>query len=325
MEEMKISVIIPIYNCEKYISTSIESILNQSYSNLELILIDDGSTDNSYIICNNYKEKDKRIILHKQENKGVSFARNIGILKATGEYIMFLDADDYIEKFTIEKCIKIIENYNVDIVKFNFIKEFSKISKKNNKLQKCDGVLERPYEEIVLNLFNNDNYCSSCQCLIRTDIAKTSKFDKRILVGEDFMYFIDILTKSKSIYICNDNMYHYVVNQKSATNIFDYNKYLKYISGLFVVVEQIVDNVYKRLNIVINPKEKLERNIRDYFCCAYQMESKLGIKKLYNIIYKDKELLQQFNKYNIELKDISSFSCKEKLTLKLKKYIKKVI
>lgn len=322
---MKISVIIPVYNCEKYVSKSIESILNQTYSNFEIILIDDGSSDNSHNVCLNYKNLDNRIFLYKQENQGVSSARNVGISKATGDFIMFLDADDYIEKFTIEKCIKIIEDYDVDIVKFNFIKEFSKVSKKNNKLQKSDGVLERPYEEIVLNLFSNDNYCSSCQCLIRADIAKASKFDKRILVGEDFMYFIDILTKSKSIYICNENMYHYVVNQKSATNIFNYNRYLNYISGLFVVVEQIVDNVYKRLNITINPKEKLERNIRDYFCCAYQMESTSGIKKLYNIIYEDKELLQKFNKYNIELNNISSFSFKEKMILKSKKYIKKVL
>ena len=322
---MKISVIIPIYNCEKYIARCIESVLKQKYSNFELILIDDGSLDNSYNICNNYKNKDERIILYKQENHGVSFTRNMGITKATGDYIMFLDADDYIEEITLEKCVKFIEDYNADIVKFNFIKEFSKTSIKNKNLVERDILLKKPYKEIIENIFDNDNYCSSCECMIRTEIAKTSKFNEEILVGEDFMYFIDVLTKSQNIYISNENLYHYVVNQNSVTNTFNYQKYLKYIYGLFVVVGKISDNIYKNLNISVNPKAKLERNIRDYFYASYQMESNEGIKKLYDFIYEDKKLLQNFNKYELQLDDIAKISFKKKIILKLKKYIKKML
>ncbi|KHS57836.1 glycosyl transferase family 2 [Terrisporobacter othiniensis] len=94
----KVSIIVPIFNSEKYLRTSIESILNQSYKNFELILINDGSSDGSLDICKEYIDKDERIVLINKNNEGVSSARNEGIDKSTGKYIVFCDSDDYIEK-----------------------------------------------------------------------------------------------------------------------------------------------------------------------------------------------------------------------------------
>lgn len=110
-----VSIIIPIYNADKYLGRCLNSVVNQTYSNLEIILINDGSTDSSLNICKEYAGKDKRIILVNKKNEGVSIARNTGIEKSSGEYVAFLDADDWIAPNYIEQLIKPFENENVDI------------------------------------------------------------------------------------------------------------------------------------------------------------------------------------------------------------------
>jgi glycosyltransferase involved in cell wall biosynthesis len=103
MGEKLVSIIIPVYNAEKYISRCLDSIINQSYKNIQIIVIDDGSTDNGVLILDKYKEDDNRISVYRTENRGVSYARNLGIEKAKGEYFVFVDADDFVQKDMIEK------------------------------------------------------------------------------------------------------------------------------------------------------------------------------------------------------------------------------
>ena len=119
--EYKISVIIPVYNVEDYIRQSIDSVLNQTYKNLEIILVDDGSKDNSGKICDEYKNVDERIKVIHKINSGVSSARNVGIDIATGKYIMFLDSDDFLEKNACELLYKAIEKVNTEYVMGNYI------------------------------------------------------------------------------------------------------------------------------------------------------------------------------------------------------------
>ena len=114
----KLSVIIPIYNVEKYLDRCIKSICNQTYENLEIILVDDGSTDGSPEMCDQYVEKDKRIkVIHKQ-NGGLSDARNVGLEYATGQYIFFCDSDDYVERDLISECMESISKDSIDILIF---------------------------------------------------------------------------------------------------------------------------------------------------------------------------------------------------------------
>lgn len=112
----KISIIVPIYNAEKVLKRCVDSILNQSYKNFELILINDGSKDKSIDIINEYKEKDERIKVIDNKNKGVSETRNIGIKTSKGEYIQFIDADDFIDPYMIEETLKEIEKNKADSV-----------------------------------------------------------------------------------------------------------------------------------------------------------------------------------------------------------------
>lgn len=116
-----VSVIVPVFQCEKYLRQCIDSILNQTYKEIELLLIDDGSTDQSPMICDSYKEKDSRVkVIHKQ-NEGVAKARNIGLDQSSGKYIMFVDSDDWVELDMVEKMIKILEQQKADIVECGYI------------------------------------------------------------------------------------------------------------------------------------------------------------------------------------------------------------
>ena len=116
--EAKVSVVVPVYNAEKYIKTCVNSIRNQSYKNLEIILIDDGATDNSPQICDEFQREDARIRVIHKENEGAGKSRNRGIENATGDYILFVDSDDYIKSTLVEKCVKAADASKAAIVMF---------------------------------------------------------------------------------------------------------------------------------------------------------------------------------------------------------------
>lgn len=119
----KVSIIIPVYNAEKHISKCIESLTNQTYKEIQIILINDGSTDKSGQICEAYAEKDNRIIVIHKENGGVSSARNIGLENSTGYYIMFVDSDDWIEEDAIKRLMQVQNKYSYDLIMFGYYRE----------------------------------------------------------------------------------------------------------------------------------------------------------------------------------------------------------
>ena len=125
----KISVIVPVYNVEDYLDRCINSIVKQTYKNLEIILVDDGSTDSSYKICNEWAKKDERIKVLHNKNEGVSKARNVGIDASTGDFIAFVDSDDYIEETMFEKLLDKQKTNNSDIV-------FCRVNQINNNKTK---------------------------------------------------------------------------------------------------------------------------------------------------------------------------------------------
>lgn len=117
---VKISVIVPVYNCEDYLEESIRSILNQTFNDIEVVCVDDGSTDNSLSILNKLSDDDSRLKVHTQENQGASVARNNALKKVSGDYIYFFDADDYLVADALEKAYNNAVNNNSDIVIFNY-------------------------------------------------------------------------------------------------------------------------------------------------------------------------------------------------------------
>ena len=129
----KISIIVPIYNTEKFLDKCLNSLVNQTYKNIEIILIDDGSTDNSLNICLDYQKKDNRIKVIHQENKGLSGARNRGFEESTGDYIWYIDSDDYIENDSLKVIKPYLDKYDIIVFNFNEIRDNRVIKIKDTK------------------------------------------------------------------------------------------------------------------------------------------------------------------------------------------------
>lgn len=222
----KISVIIPVYNVEKYIHQCLDSVINQTYTNLEIILIDDGSTDKSGGVCEAYAKRDKRIkVIHKQ-NEGVSQARNTGLDICTGDYIAFIDPDDFIQENTYEILMKHIKQSKVDIIVFNhsqfMVKNNEFITKKFNiftkeKEYKLETVEDRKvFDEMIVDKLHSADFCWNK--LYKRTIWEQIRFPYK-WVCEDSYVLMDIFLKAKSIQFIPDNLYYYRKdNSKSLTS-----------------------------------------------------------------------------------------------------------
>ena len=170
----KISVIIPAYNSSKSINKCIDSIITQTYNNLEIIVLNDGSKDNTLDIIKNYEKTDKRIKIIDKENTGVANTRNKGINVSSGEYLMFIDSDDYIDKDYIENMYKEMIENNSDIVVSGMTscKENGQIIKKISYKNKSENLkLEDIKEEII----NKLTFCSACKTLFKKELILKNK------------------------------------------------------------------------------------------------------------------------------------------------------
>lgn len=207
----KISIIVPIYKVEQYLPKCIESILNQTYTNFELILIDDGSPDNSGKICDVYAKKDNRIIVLHKVNGGVSSARNLGLEKATGAWISFIDSDDWIEKDAYFEIINSIQDKSVDLVIWgiklvykNFIKEL--IVPKQGFFNKKEDI-----NELLIRCDITDLLEGSCNKLYSSKLINELKlkYDTNISYLEDMYFNLKYLQKTKSIIGLANSYYNY--------------------------------------------------------------------------------------------------------------------
>lgn len=319
----KVSIIIPVYNAEVFLRKCMDSVVNQTYNNLEIICINDGSNDSSKEILEEYAEIDSRILLLNKKNNGVSSARNDGLEICSGDYIMFLDADDYLEKDAVMFCMNLLKRNDIDIIRMNFKKKYKKITLKNKKYFKNDVLLFYPYMDIVEQIYHNDNFCSACLTLIKSQIAKSHSFSEDISIGEDFLFFTECMKDSKKMMISNSYKYNYVLNMNSATMVFNYNKYVESIKGLVKVVDKIDELLLSMTGKPVDSSEKLMRNITDYFSLCYQTKGTNGVQMLKKKIKDDELLWNKLNSKGIDVDKISTFTLSKKVKLLIKKEIKK--
>lgn len=232
----KISIIVPVYQAEKYISKCIESIVNQTYKNLEIILIDDGSTDSSGEICDRYGERDKRIVVVHNPNKGVSAARNCGLDIATGDYITFVDSDDYIDLQMYSEMMKVVEKYSCDVVMCDCIKEFKgKSEKYTHAIREGFYDKEQLKQEYYSQLLITPNIeypatISNCLCLIKKEIGKKIRYVEDVKYSEDLLFGAQMMYMANSFfYMKGQYFYHYNCwNNNSTTHTFHKNKWDNY-------------------------------------------------------------------------------------------------
>lgn len=243
-----ISVIVPVYNAEKYLARCVDSILNQSYKSLEIILVDDGSIDNSSQLCDEYMAKDERVKVIHKENGGVSSARNAGIDIANGQYIAFADSDDWIENGMYDSLIQKIKEENVDIVKCCYYKEENGITTKLGYVydvsRKTD--LSTKKDDFLQLYLNGSIHAGNCCLLIKKDVIdRTDKYNTNIAMGEDLLFEIGLICNANSIFTLNEAYYHYCINNESASMN---SKYIKRnIEHLTLLHFEIINFLNKKI------------------------------------------------------------------------------
>lgn len=216
MKRPLISVIIPMYNAEKYIYKNINSILNQDFSDFELIVVNDSSTDNSLNIVKSFD--DKRISIYTKINEGTSKARNYGLKYAKGDYILFIDADDYIELNTLSTYVSIIEKENIDLIINGFYSET--VNSNYNDLVFLDSKSyhnKKDLKEDLVLLYKKHLLYNVWNKLFKTTIIKNNKISfKDISFGEDMIFVQDYLKHCNRIYNTDKCLYHYVREIKNS-------------------------------------------------------------------------------------------------------------
>lgn len=233
-----ISVIVPVYNVEQYLEKCVNSIINQTYKNLEIILVDDGATDSSGNMCDELAKSDNRIKVYHKENGGLSDARNYGVERATGEYIGFVDSDDYIDSEMYEKLYEAIKKENVDVAECSLkviypgkIELFT-----DEKYYKVLGKTEYLEEYLTIKKI----FGSVWTKLIKSDVAKKLVFPKGKLY-EDTYYAYDLIEKVDRYVIMNNPYYNYLMRENSITNA----KFNPRIFDLIEIVEKFHKMTYE--------------------------------------------------------------------------------
>ena len=227
-----ISIIVPVFNTEKYLQKTLNSVLEQTENNWELIIVDDGSTDNSPLICDEFAKRDSRIKVFHKENGGLSDARNFGMQKTTGEYIAFLDSDDYIADNMIKVINRAIKNGNPDLIEFGWkYDSFGEISKNNSHSHPKEIVLDRVYiyDNIIPQLINikqRDSkfiYDFSWNKVFKKEIIESNNvlFDSGRKKWEDRLFLLNYLRFCNSIYFADESLYYYVNVPDSLSRRFD--------------------------------------------------------------------------------------------------------
>lgn len=206
----KVSIIIPVYNAERYLREAIESVRKQTYTDFELLLINDRSTDNSMEICREYSKKDHRIVLleNNSEDHGPGSTRNIGLDHATGEYIYFMDADDWIDKSLLQCAVNRMQETNADMVQFGAIYERNNGSSSEQYLWKGKNLLTKDEIKNDFHYYWKENRNSLWMHLFRREIVKTIRFES-IIIGEDISFIMDALCNAEIVAYIAKALYHY--------------------------------------------------------------------------------------------------------------------
>ena len=311
----KISVIVPVYNTEKYLKKCLDSIVNQTYQDIEVIIVNDGSTDNSKKITDEYITKfPEKVKCINKENGGLSSARNCGIELATGDYIAFVDSDDYIDMQLFEQLLPYVKR-DIDLIKFKLIK----VDEEYKELEKISGPVfnEITGEEGFNSLVFKDVLLEPA-CIY---LYKKTLFDKNNLkflentFHEDFGLIPIVLLHSKNMVSIDFYGYYYVQANNSITRNEDYSKTVKRATDLLLHYDNMIKQIKK-----IGLAQKTIKNIKQYYSnCILEVAKKLqkDEQNKYILEIKKRKLIK-----NIRVKSIKSLLKKLILFLNIRLYLK---
>lgn len=275
-----VSIIVPIYNAEKYLDSCIQSVLRQTYTNWELILIDDGSTDKSGRIADEYGFADERITVFHQKNLGVSLARNQGIDEATGNYVVFLDADDELIEDCLAKTVNIAEETNADVVAGR--------SCENQELFQ-DRIIWTGAEALENSLKDHLFTYSACAKLIRREFIGKTRFTPDIRINEDSYFVFQLLCKQNVFVLTNDVIYFYRANSESSSRTVFSEKYFDILKVSDLKYKKIEEQFPQMHDLAKNMLLKARMNVLRILAVRTRDEYRDVEKKLLEYILDNKE------------------------------------
>ena len=235
MEGKKISIIVPAYNVENYVGECIESLIAQTYKNIEVIIVDDGSKDNTGRIIDQIAEKDKRILVVHQRNGGLPHARNTGLDYASGDYIMFLDSDDWLEMNCCEIVLKKIQSFDADLLFFEYSKEY----KNKTVKMKTYGQKELKFDlKGVKEFFLYDmRTITAWGKIYKSEIIGDQRYNESMKTAEDVDFNFKVYEKTKRALYIDENLLHYRILENSAIHGFD--------SKIDDKLSNVIDSLYE--------------------------------------------------------------------------------
>ena len=275
-----VSIIVPIYNAEKYLDSCIQSVLRQTYTNWELILIDDGSTDKSGRIAEEYGFADERITVFHQKNLGVSLARNQGIDEATGNYVVFLDADDELIEDCLAKTVNIAEETNADVVAGR--------SCENQELFQ-DRIIWTGAEALENSLKDHLFTYSACAKLIRREFIGKTRFTPDIRINEDSYFVFQLLCKQNVFVLTNDVIYFYRANSESSSRTVFSEKYFDILKVSDLKYKKIEEQFPQMHDLAKNMLLRARMNVLRILAVRTRDEYRDVEKKLLEYILDNKE------------------------------------
>lgn len=253
------SIIVPVYNVEKYLEKCLNSLVNQTYENYEIILINDGSKDHSREICEKFEKKYRnKIKLINQENKGLSAARNVGMSCAKGNYIFFIDSDDYIEINTLE-LLQTATNTNPDIIAFQNVVEG--IPDNKNYHVKIDKQILSGQEYLSTCIDQTNLFVMVWRYVYSHEFIKKHQLSfHEGIIHEDEEWSFMVLTLAKSVYFMNEDFYHYVKRPNSVMTTKNLRSNRDYIQ-----VAKTLDTFVRKINIEPMLKRKIKHRIFNFY------------------------------------------------------------
>lgn len=243
-----VSVIIPIYNGERHIRRTLDNLLKQTYPNYEAIIVLDGCTDGTYAICEEYKKKSEKIRIIQQQNAGTYIARYNGISNAKGDYIMFLDADDYLEENAIQLLVEVKEKYNSDLIKFRY-------EKLNNGEHQYfqyeyfpeEKTIEKDEFKTYIYPFFLEGYMMNSMVtgFIRKSCIPVNRIERKIVFGEDLIFNLNCMENLNRVTFINEPLYKYCTNINSVTKTQDNEKLITNLKDALYVYLQLYEYAIK--------------------------------------------------------------------------------
>ena len=304
MNNPKISVIVPVYNVEKYLSKCIESILAQTFTDFELLLIDDGSNDNSGAICDEYAEKDSRIRVFHTENKGVSAARNLGIREASADWVCFVDSDDWVESdylyyFNDDK----VSSGNSLICQQIYVEYKSEQQEKVKKVPYLKSTFFYPFNEdqIMDNKILEDVYVLAKLFNLRLIREKNIHFSEKISICEDVVFYRTYLQYVKIVYLCTANSYHYVQrNINSLSRKFHKPEERIFASDAMLSINDAILKNFSITNANYIKKQYTLFGLRQLYAACLNVD-RSNFHSIFNYVYNKKCLFDKYySPVNIE-------------------------